>query len=498
MPEPKPQSVALDELGSSGLKRSGQRGLVYEEFLPQLQDERARKVYREMRDNDPTVGAVLYAIEMLIRQAEWRVEGEDEDLVEFIESCLTDMSHSWEDFLAEVLSMLTYGWAWTEIVYKRRLGPDQKDPSKRSQYNDGKIGWRKLPLRSQDSLSEWIFDEEGGVQAMQQMAPPDYKIVEIPIERSLLFRTGLHKGNPEGRSILRSAYRPWLFKKRIEEIEGIGVERDLAGMPVIYRTGEIASVYDAELKKILRNVRRDEQEGVLLPLAYDDKGNKMLTFELLSSAGSRQLDVNAIIDRYDKRIAMTCLADFILLGQQAVGSFALASSKTELFAVAIGTILKSIASVFNLYAIPRLIAVNGLVPKEPKDMPKLVPGDVESPDLMQLGAYITALAGAGATLFPDEELESHLRKLADLPKKSEEVKALPSPVPPQPKAPKMQPVEVLPAAVPKTPKAPKATLVQPKEPPVEKVELRMPGRVTKKVLRDDQGRITSVEETFDE
>lgn len=460
----KPRSIATDELGSTGLKRSGQRGLVYEEFLPQLQDERARKVYREMRDNDPTVGAVLYAIEMLIRQAEWRVEGEDEDMVEFIESCLTDMSTSWEDFLAEVLSMLVYGWSWVEVVYKRRLGPDQKDPSKRSQYNDGKIGWRKFPIRSQDSLSEWVFDEEGGVQAMVQMAPPDYKIVEIPIERSLLFRTGLHKNNPEGRSILRCAYRPWLFKKRIEEIEGIGVERDLAGMPVIYRTGEIASVYDDELKKILRNVRRDEQEGVLLPLAYDENGNKLLTFELLSSAGQRQLDTDKILNRYNKLIAMTCLADFILLGQQAVGSFALASSKTELFSVAIGTILKSIASVFNLYAIPRLVAVNGMTPKDAKGMPKLVPGDVETPNLQELGAYITALAGAGATLFPDEDLESHLRKLADLPEKSEEAKALPSPVPPQPKAPKVQPVapQVIPP-VPKAPsKTPKVTMVQPK------------------------------------
>lgn len=469
MPDPRQPSVATDELGSSGLKRSGQRGLVYEEFLPQLQDERARKVYREMRDNDAVVGAVLFAIEMLIRQAEWRVEGEDEDLVEFIESCLTDMSTSWEDFLAEVLSMLVYGWSWHEVVYKRRLGPDQKDPSKHSQYNDGKIGWRKFPIRSQDSLQEWVFDDEGGVQAMVQSAPPDYKTIEIPIERSLLFRTGLHKGNPEGRSLLRSAWRPWVMKRRMEEIEGIGVERDLAGIPVIYRDGTMAAAYDDELKKILRNVRRDEQEGILLPLAYDENGNKLLTFELLSSAGSRQMNVDQVINRYDKRIAMCMLADFILLGQQAVGSFALASSKTELFSLAISTFLKSIASVFNLYAIPRLIAVNGLVPKEPKDMPKLVPGDIESPDLAILGQFLTALAGAGAPLFPDETLESHLRALADLPERSEEAKALP-PVPQPPvKVPKTPPSvkEIVPPAASPV-KAPKTTLVQPKTPPEAK------------------------------
>ena len=54
------------------------------------------------------------------------------------------------------------------------------------------------------------------------------------MEKCLLFRTQTHKNNPEGRSILRNAYRSWYFKKRIEEIEGVGIERDLAGIPIAY------------------------------------------------------------------------------------------------------------------------------------------------------------------------------------------------------------------------------------------------------------------------
>ncbi len=406
----------FDELGASGLLRTGARGLVIEEFLPALSGIRAIRAFREMRENDPIVGAMMFAIEMLIRGVEWRVDGDDEKSVEFVDSCLIDMSHTWNDFVAEALSMLTYGWSWHEVVYKRRLGPGD-DPTKNSRFNDGKIGWRKMPIRSQDSLTEWVFDDDGGVQAMVQTAPPMYNRVEIPISRSLLFRTGLHKNNPEGRSILRSAYRPWFFKKRIEEIEGIGVERDLAGLPVIYRTADIAVKYDDELKRILRNVRRDEQEGLLLPLAYDENGNKLLEFSLLSAPGQRQLDTGAIVDRYNKSIAMTCLADFILLGQQSVGSFALASSKTALFSTAIGAIMQSIAEVMNRYAIPRLLAINGIASK--KEPPKLVPGDIETPDLQIIGAFITALAQAGAPLFPDDELEDHLRKIAGFPPKPE-------------------------------------------------------------------------------
>lgn len=423
------QQKSFDELGSSGLKRSG--GVITEEFLRDLTGERARKIYREMADNDPIVGAILYAIDSLIRQVEWRVECEDEEPKEFIEGCLEDMSHTWEDFISEVLSMLIYGFSWHETVLKTRSG-ESKDPKKNSRFNDGKIGWRKLPIRAQDSLFEWKFDDEdGGVRAFVQMAPPDFKIVEIPIERSLLFRVGVAKGNPEGRSLLRRAYRSWFFKRRIEEIEAIGIERDLAGMPCFYRDATMASQHDTELKKILRNIRRDEQEGLLLPLAYDESGRKLLEFSLVSSSGSRQINVTDVINRYNKVIATTCLADFLLLGQQAVGSFALASTKTELFSVALGSLLKSIASVMNRIAIPRLFAVNAW---KLEKLPKLVPGDVEAPNLQELGQWITALSGAGVALFPDDELENHLRRLSNLPAKPEG-KLPQAPPMPKPKGP---------------------------------------------------------------
>lgn len=48
-----------------------------------------------------------------------------------------------------------------------------------------------------------------------------------------------------------------------------------------------------------------------------------------------------------------------MLGQQAVGSFALADSKTQIFAMAIGTYLDVICEVFNNQGIPKLIDLNG-------------------------------------------------------------------------------------------------------------------------------------------
>ena len=429
------------ELGVTGLKHWS--GRVNEEWLNELKGYRSISTIKEMRDNDPIVGAILYAVDMLIRQVDWKVEPfSDKNKhvkdAEFLESCMNDMSTEWTKLLSEILSFLPFGFSYHEIVYKKRKGKVKDNPGKSSKYKDGKIGWRKIPIRSQDTLDSWIFDDNGDPKAFkQQLWHQDLTsinrknavggVITIPFTRGLLFRTTSYKGNPQGRSILRNAYRPWYFKKRIEEVEGIGIERDLAGLPVMQVPAKIMSsaatadeqqIYNA-CKEIVTNIRRDEQEGIIIPGDSDAAGNRLYDLRLLSTGGQRQFDTNAIVGRYDQRIAMVVLADFVLLGHEKVGSFALSDSKTSLFATAIGAWLDEIKSVFNRHAIPRLFAMNG---NDSEEIPQLTYGDIESPDLTALGGFIREMAGAGAVLFPDGDLEDHLRDLANLPKKPEKVK----------------------------------------------------------------------------
>lgn len=411
---------SFGELGISGLNRFG--GDVFEEFLPQLRWPRAGKIYREMSDNDPVIGAILYVCEQLVRRASWRVEAggptpADEEAKEFLESCMADLSTSWEDVIAEILTMMSYGFAWHELVYKRRQG-DSRDPKKRSKYNDGRIGWRKLPGRSQHTLHSWEFDEaaDGDVKAFTQLAPPDFKQRTIPLEKSLLFRTRIHYNNPEGKSLLRNAYRPWYFKKHIEEIEGIGIERDLAGLPVvkppegvdIWNTQDpIAQKQKAAAESLVKNIRRDQNEGVVLPFGWE--------LELLSTGSRRQFDTNAIISRYDQRIAITMLADIIMLGADKVGSFALAEVKKSMLGAALEALLESIETVFNKHAIPRLFRLNAF--PGITDYPTLTAGEIHTPSLTELGRFIQAVSGSGMKLFPDENVEAYLRSVAGMPAK---------------------------------------------------------------------------------
>ena len=419
-----------NELGRSGLVRMD--GTIYEEFLPSLRGIQGVRKYREMSENSAVVAAIVFAIESLLRSVEWYVEpasdsAEDAAAAEFLDQCRIDMSHTWEDFMAEVLSMLVYGWSYFEIVYKQRVGPTDPNPRKRSRYTDGRVGWRKFAPRSQDTLWKWQFDNSGGIQGMWQELPLDIsdpgaqRLVYLPIEKSLLFRTTSRKNNPEGRSLLRGAYRAAYFAKRLEEVEALGAERDLAGMPIAYvppevlavdRTAEAEATYNT-IKDVVTRVKRDEQEGIIFPLAYDEKGNPIYKFELLSAPSRRQFDVGSIIMRYTQNMAMSMLADFMLLGHEKVGSFALSSEKTELFAVAMGAFLDTIEKTINRHAVPRLFELNSFTIDQP---PELRHGDIEQPNLTELGSYITSVTSAGFLPGKDYEMEAFVRHAADFPK----------------------------------------------------------------------------------
>ena len=417
---------AVKPIGTTGLTRSG--GLVDDEFLTLLKGDKGRAFYREMQDNSWVVGVILYSIKKLLQRLNWIVEPVDPDdakaveIAEFVESCRDDMTDTWDVTLTDILSMLTYGWSWQEVVYKRR-GGESKNPQQHSRYSDGKVGWRKWAPRAQTTLQDWVWDEDGDVAAMTQMDNSSNRgTVTIPIERSLLFRFEPERGNPEGRSMLRNAAISYYYGKKFREIEAIGIERDLAGLPVAYVPQEwLAGDASAEnlqslaaVQNIIEGVKRNENEGVILPHLFTDDGKgtvRTVNLELLSTGGSRQFDVDAVIGRYDREIATSVLMDFLLLGHEAVGSKALAVSKIDLWLSSVSGLANTIADTVNRHAIPKLVALNGW---DTALSPTLTYGALESSDLSETAEQLKTLLSTGA-IMPDEVLDDWTRDTFGLP-----------------------------------------------------------------------------------
>jgi hypothetical protein len=392
----------LGPIGKSGINWSN--GYIYEEFLTELQDSNGIRIYREMSDNDDVIGAILFAIKHILGSVKWtvrtwdgQVSNDDEDVV-FLRKNMSGMTHSWQEFITDVLSMLVYGWALFEPIYTLR---------------DGKRCWKSISLRSQSSYDRWEIDERTSVvYGMWQNPAPNYELIYLPFSKCLLFRTELAGDNPMGRSILRNAYRAWYFKKNLEEVEAIGIERDLTGLPFARPPEGFDMNSDGVeeqnainyTKKLLSNMRRDEQDGIFIPTGWE--------IGLMASPGARQFDTTPVINRYSKGIALTVLAQFIMLGMERTGSYALAGEFTEMFYNCIEGWINNIANTINRYAVKRLFALNGRVGD---DLPKVthVPSSVRRYRLKDIAAYVKDLTGV-EMLDPDDDLRLFLKQYARL------------------------------------------------------------------------------------
>ena len=413
-----------------------------DEFLRELKGRKAIRKFREMRDNDAIVGAVMYATEQVLRDVDYKIKPADNSEAakreaEFVREVLEDMDHTLDDHISEALSSLSFGFALFEVVYKRREGPTQRNPKKRSKYSDGRIGVRKIASRAQWTINKFDVDEvTGDVLGVYQDRGyrPGGSNNYIPAWKLLHYRTVTTNNDPSGRSILRNAYKSYTYLTNLQSIEAIAVERELHGVPIGRMPAEYLATnatdeqkaLKAQFERILRDLKMNEQGYALLPsdLYVNTNGEptnqRLMDVELITSNGSRNIDIDPIIKRYQHDMARSVMAEFLMLGTSDRGSYALSKSKTDLFLKSLESYINSIYDVVNKQLVERLWELNGL---DFDLMPKIVPGDVAPHDLKELGSYLRNLNGADISLADQLDIVDDLLENADLPSLDREVYA---------------------------------------------------------------------------
>ena len=408
--KPKGESFSpFDELGRPAKARHS--SALYDDYLPQLQGKKALRVYREM-SVDPSVGSILFAVEMLLRRMTWQVTPFDDtppdlEAANFLDECRQDMSHTWADHMAAVTTMLPFGFSPFELVYRMRTAEGH------SRFNDGRVGWRRFGYRPQDTLDRWEYDLDGGLKGMWQ--DTGQGLVFIPIEKLLLYQVRPGMGQPESKSVLRTSYRAWWFKKRAEEIVLVSLERSGVGMPRIRIPAASMIAGDAlyqRAKLMAQRLKMDETMGVVWMSDRDENGNLLYDIDYMPVPGTPPIDGIQLIRMYAADIAASILADFLSLGRDETGSRALAEPKQELFQMALGAWADSIEENLNRFAVPRLFALNEF---KADRLPKITHGPVESVDLDELGNFVLRTSQAGHDWgFSDEgdTIGSQVRALA--------------------------------------------------------------------------------------
>lgn len=420
----------MQELSTIGLKTSS--GIVYEDIYDELNYPNNRVTYAKMW-YDPVISSANHTIRSFVRGLKYEVKvnskaptKEQEDQIAFIRSCMQDMETPFEDVINEALSFLKYGFSVHEKVYKYR----NKYGKYKSRFNDEKIGWAKLPIRSQDTITEWIYKEYDRelTGLKQELAFTDQgrtraatstvlnKEIEIPRKKFLLFRHNAERNNPEGNSPLKSCFIPWKYKTEVENFQSIGISRDMGGLPVFYMPPEYMEADAPDDKKAffqylqnaVRNLHANSQAGLILPKVVDpDTKEALFDFKLVSVDGGKLYDTVKIINSYENKILMTYLADVLKLGQESSGSYALSDNKTNLLIVGVRSFINEILQEFNNDLIPQTLLLNGWELSD--DIPKIVVGDIEDKDLEVLSSFIQRCVAVQA-IEVDQGLSDWLRQ----------------------------------------------------------------------------------------
>ncbi len=391
---------ALKLLGVRGLKNLG--GRIQEEYLAALRSWSVEvKHYLEMRD-DATIGTLLDAIKLPLLAADIEAiaaseDGVDVKAADFLRANLFGMTgQSWRAHMTDALECLDFGYFVGEMVLEKR--------------EDGRLWLRNIDPRGQETLEQWQFDVDDPDKAVAyiQRDPDTGKLLTVPLEKCVHVTWQGRKGNPQGKSVLRAVYRPWRFCKDMENLEGIGVERDVGGMPVLelpegyVDTGASETSDLGKIKAALKALRIDEASYMIIP-----PGSTLTAYGSVAKA----YDIGAIIERKQKEILGRFFAQFLKLGMAEVGTQALVKGSQDFFMLALISIEQTILEAWNGQLVPYLFKYNDFGVKQLPQITWANPGQVD------LKAWVDAYAaGVNAKLVtPVREDEIKFRALADMP-----------------------------------------------------------------------------------
>lgn len=427
-------ALTMGEMGSPGLFTLG--GQVLEECSRELRWPEAINTYKRMA-KDGAIAPALELVEMMIARVPWTVkvpEGYEDKLKDhanFVRQCIADMEHDFQTFIKQAVSFNRYGFAITEKVYRYRFKANG------SKYDDGLVGIKKLPIRSQDTVEGWYWKNQGRDIAgfyqricnpgnasyvgwdFVQTADNENTLKKIPRKKFMLFRNNPLKNSPVGTSPLNGAWQAWKYKQAYQESEAIAVAQDSNGFKVLYIPPEYMTedasedkkeAYE-EYKRILANMHQAKQSGVILPLLTDQEGNRMFSLEFQSITGQKSYDTNAIINRYTSEILTALFADFLSLGSNGSGSFSLAESKISVVEMAIQSKLDEIKAQLNHDLIRQLFELNGW---DTDVMPYLDYGAVSAESLDELGKFVQRVSAVGM-LPKAPEVVNWIMQQADIP-----------------------------------------------------------------------------------
>lgn len=296
--------------------------------------------YCKMR-HDAQLGAGLAIIKLPVLAAEWSLDGEDKDVVDFTTS---ELNRCYRSLIRSMLLAVDYGFAPLELVWE--LGDD--DFIHLAEIRDPEPGSVVI-----------LTDELGGYNGFRQNQ------TELSAEKTLLFTHSLEHGNFYGISRLRPAYTLWRVRELIYTFcnryyERKGNPATLVRYPPNYQLSPEGSLsQDPMLSYALKAGEELLENAVMaMPSSRDDGGNLLWDVDYLSDDARGAMFISYIEHLNTMLLRALFVPERTLTQQGDAGSYALAKAHLDVFLLSEDGLIADIEDHINLHLLPKLTAYN--------------------------------------------------------------------------------------------------------------------------------------------
>lgn len=434
-PPPPARVSPFKEIGSSGYAVFGGRVLNREKDH-RVAGQQRWVTYDELVVNTSIVAAGVRYFLNIVAHAKWSVEpakakeaeeptAEAKKIAEFVDSVINEMETPWRRVARRAAMYRFNGYGVQEWTAKRRE-------------SDGKIGLDDIEARPCHTMDHWEVDEGGTVLGLWQRSPQTGQLVWLPRQKVLYLVEDSMTDSPEGLGLYRHMVDPYLRLQRYQNLEGLGFDRDLRGIPIgripyaaladAVKKGTLeatrASQIVSALEEFVRMQTKKEDTSICLDSATytveTDSGPSIsgiyqYGLELLQGQQPGFGDLNAAVQRLNRELARVIGVEHLLLGESS-GSRALSEDKSRNFYLTLNGTLDDLTDGAQKDIVNVVCDLNG-IPEELR--PKLKHSDISFRSVAEITGSLREMATAGAVLQPNDPAIDDIRDMLGLPKAPE-------------------------------------------------------------------------------
>lgn len=235
-------------------------------------------------------------------------------------------------------------------------------------------------------------------------------MVEIDMRKVAMVAYGATQSKPFGSSPLDAVYPVWKEIELINEFLLMGVQKDLAGTPVLRIPQEMsdqaaadpngqAAKDMAELIRLAKNLHAGDQAMILLPSdTWNENGSGAYMYDVSFKGiegNNKNFDLVSIIEQKRKVIYTVLGAADLITGENGGGSYNLLEGKTNIRAHYSKRDNMLIDEMWNVYIIPLILKMNDLTNEKVSDIPVYRHGEVQPLTFDELSKGLQRMGAVG-------------------------------------------------------------------------------------------------------